>query len=120
MSEIRVILVTAPTSDDAAGRLAREIVSRRLAACVNVIPGVRSIYRWQGAVCDDAEDLLVIKTRAENVAAVSALMDEHHPYEVPEVIALPVAEGARTYLDWVLAETAGGDDGGEDDGVEDG
>ena len=104
-SAVRVVLVTAPDAEVAAS-LARRLVEERLAACGNVVPGVRSIYRWQGRVEDDAEVLLVLKTRAERCDALAARVQALHPYELPEVVALPVAGGSIPYLDWVLQESA--------------
>jgi periplasmic divalent cation tolerance protein len=104
---LRVVLCTAPP--EKAGDLAKEIVGRRLAACVNIVPGLRSIYRWQGEICDDAEALMVIKTRAECVAALTEAILELHPYDTPEVIALPIEDGAGNpaYLQWLLDESGG-------------
>ncbi len=102
---VHVVLVTAPDAEVAA-RLARAIVEERLAACVNVVPGVRSIYRWQGAVQDDSEVLLVMKTRADRVDALGARVRELHPHDVPEVLALAAAGGSADYLAWVRAEAA--------------
>jgi len=104
MTGARVVLVTAPTGEPAAA-IASRLVEERLAACVNVVAGVRSIYRWEGRVCDDREDLLVIKTGADRLEALTARLKEIHPYEVPEVLALPVEAGAQAYLDWLTAET---------------
>ena len=104
---LRVVLCTSPP--ERAVDLARAVVERRLAACVNVIPGLRSIYRWEGEICDDGESLLVIKTRAESVAPLTAALLELHPYDTPEVIALPIEEGAGNpaYLQWLLDESGG-------------
>ena len=102
---VHVVLVTAPDAEVGA-RLARVVVEERLAACVNVVPGVRSIYRWQGAVQDDAEVLLVMKTRADRVDALGARVRELHPNVLPEVIALAAAGGSPDYLAWVRAEAA--------------
>jgi periplasmic divalent cation tolerance protein len=102
---VHVVLVTVPDAEVGA-RLARVVVEERLAACVNLLPGVRSIYRWQGAVHDDAEVLLVMKTRADRVEALGARVRELHPYEVPEVLALAAAGGSLEYLAWVRAEAA--------------
>ena len=99
-----LVLTTWPAATDHAA-FASALVEERLAACVNVIAGVRSIYRWQGRVCDDREDLLVIKTGADRLEALTARLKEIHPYEVPEVLALPVEAGAQAYLDWLTAET---------------
>lgn len=100
-----VVLVTVPTlatAEDIATRLVHE----RLAACVNVLGPVRSIYRWQGEICNDAEHLLVIKTTRARYARLEARVLALHPYEVPEVIALRPAVGAAAYLGWIRAETA--------------
>jgi len=104
-SPVRVALSTAPDADTAA-RIARALVEERLAACVNLVPAVRSIYRWRGRIEDAAEVLLVIKTRAERVEALAARLRALHPYELPELVALPVADGLAPYLDWVAAEAA--------------
>ena len=104
-SEVRVVLVTAPDLDTASA-LARTLVEERLAACANLVPGVRSIYRWQGEVQDDAEVLLVVKTRAGRCDALAARVRDLHPYDVPEVVVLPVGGGSRGYLEWVIAESS--------------
>jgi periplasmic divalent cation tolerance protein len=101
--DVRVALSTAPDAD-AAARIARVLVDERLAACANLVPGVRSIYRWQGAVEEAAEVLLVIKTRADRVEALAERLRALHPYDVPELVVLPVAAGLAPYLDWVRAE----------------
>ena len=98
--DVHVVLVTAP--DLTVGtELARRLVEEGLAACVNLVPGVRSIYRWQGAMQEDAEILLIAKTRAALVDALAARVRALHPYELPEVISLVVAAGSQPYLDWV-------------------
>jgi len=102
---VEVVLLTAPDSEVAA-RLARVLVGEGLAACVNVVPGVRSIYRWQGELHDDAEVLLVAKTCADRAEALGARVRELHPYELPELVRLPVAGGSHAYLDWVRGECA--------------
>jgi periplasmic divalent cation tolerance protein len=84
-------------------RIARALVEERLAACVNVVPGVVSVYRWKGAVEREGELLLVIKTMAEQVDALKARLLELHPYELPEVVVIPIVGGHGAYLDW-LAE----------------
>ena len=90
---------------DAVDALAGGLVERRLAACVNVLPKIRSVYRWEGAVTADEESLLVIKTTAASFAALRDWLCAQHPYDVPEVIAVPVAAGAPDYLAWVASET---------------
>lgn len=95
-----VVLMTAPSQEKAA-QLARALVDEKLAACVNLVPQVRSIYRWEGAVHDEAEVLLIAKTTADRFAALKARVLALHPYQVPEVIRLEVADGHGPYLDWV-------------------
>lgn len=103
-SDVRVVLVTAPDADVAA-QLARAVVGERLAACVNVVPGIRSIYRWEGEVQDDAEVLLLVKTTEERMQTLCERVSALHPYDVPEVLALPAAGGSGAYLDWVAQES---------------
>lgn len=99
-----VILCTAPTPDVGA-ELGRGLVEQRLAACVNVLPGVRSIYCWQGEIHDDPEVQLLIKTQASHFESVAQFIREHHPYDEPEVLALPIQHGSATYLAWLSAQT---------------
>src|SRR5512146_3053978 len=99
-----VVLVTAPTAEKAA-ELARAVVEERLAACGNVVPGLRSIYRWEGEVHDDAEALLVLKTTRARFDALRDRVLALHPYDVPEVIAVAVEAGSAAYLAWIAAET---------------
>ncbi len=101
--QILVVLVTAPDTDTAV-QLGRALVEDRLAACANILPGVRSIYRWDDAVQDDAEVLLVIKTTAAAQSQLTARVLELHPYDTPEVIALPIVAGADTYLSWLRSQ----------------
>ncbi len=104
MTDALVVLVTAPSAEQAAA-LARALVEARLAACGNVVPGLRSIYRWEGKVQDDAEALLVLKTTRARFEALRDRVLALHPYEVPEVLALPVEAGSARYLAWIAAET---------------
>ena len=104
MEDCRVVFVTAPPNE-VAEKLAKALVGERLAACVNLVPGLRSIYRWKGEVCDEGETLLIIKTQAARLDALMRRVKELHPYEVPEIIALPVVEGHEPYLKWVKEET---------------
>jgi periplasmic divalent cation tolerance protein len=102
MTDARVVLVTCPTADVAAA-LARTLVEEGLAACGNILPGLRSIYRWQGRVVDEPEVLLVLKTTAERFEGLRARVVTLHPYEVPEVLSLAVDAGHAPYLAWVAA-----------------
>jgi len=99
-------LTTAPSAA-AAKRLVRALVERRVIACGTVVPGAVSIYRWQGAVAEEEEVVVVMKTTAERWPLLAATLPGLHPYEVPELIALPVADGHPPYLEWVRAETGG-------------
>jgi periplasmic divalent cation tolerance protein len=89
----------------AAERLADSLVEKRLAACVNILAPCRSVYRWKGALQHDEEHPVLIKTTAEGYAALEAAVRAGHPYELPEIIAVPVERGLAAYLDWVAAET---------------
>jgi len=100
-----VVLSTCP-DEATAERIARELVGSGLAACVNRLPGVHSTYRWQGQVRDEPEVLLTIKTTAARYAELEMRLKALHPYEVPEIIALPVRAGLASYLAWIAAATA--------------
>ena len=99
-----VVLVTTPTVEEGQS-IARSLVTERLAACVNVVPGVRSLFFWEGQLQEETEALLVIKTCRERYAALQARILELHTYSVPEILALPVEAGSPAYLAWVR-ETA--------------
>jgi periplasmic divalent cation tolerance protein len=105
-NEALVVLVTAGSSEEAEC-IARTLVEEGLVACVNLVPGIRSIYRWQGKVADDGEILLVAKTRRDSFAALERRVRELHSYDVPEVLALAVVDGSAGYLHW-LAEAVRG------------
>lgn len=102
---MRVVLCTCPP--EFASEIARTLVTERLAACVNILPAVRSIYQWKGELCDDNESLLVIKTRAERLEELTARLLRCHPYDIPEVIALQICpgEGNPLFLKWLASET---------------
>jgi periplasmic divalent cation tolerance protein len=89
----------------AAEKLADAIVAKNLAACVNILAPCRSVYRWKGAVQHDEEHQVLIKTTTERYAALESEMRAQHPYELPEIIAVPIERGLPAYLDWVAAET---------------
>jgi periplasmic divalent cation tolerance protein len=103
---MNVLLVMTTLPDAAAAeRIAAELVAARLAACVNVLAPVRSVYRWKGAVETADEVPLMVKTTRERYAALESALRAAHPYELPEIVALPVAAGLAPYLEWVAAET---------------
>jgi len=104
MTDAIVVLVTA-SSEEEAERIARTVVEEKLAACVNVLPRVRSFYRWKGEMNDATECLMIAKTRRELFDALEKRVLELHSYEVPEVVALEIEESAVPYLDWIAAET---------------
>ena len=99
-----IIFCTCP-DESAAERIASALVDKRLAACVNRVPGIVSTYRWQGNVCRDDEVLLLIKTTSERFDAVREHIVSLHPYELPEIVAVDVARGLPAYLDWIARET---------------
>lgn len=104
MKSALVLFCTCP-DDRAARELAAGLVRERLAACVNVLPPIRSIYRWQGVVQEDDEVLIVIKTGGARYREIEEWLVENHPYDLPEIIALPVEKGLPAYLDWIAQET---------------
>ena len=106
-SRTLVVLTTCATPAEAEG-LAKALVERRLAACVNTVADVVSTFRWQGAVQRERESLLVIKTTEARLAAVEAVIHERSGYELPEMIAIPIEAGSARYLDWVQSAVAEG------------
>ena len=103
-AELIVILCTVPDETTGA-KLAHALVEERLAACVNLIPGVRSFYRWKGAIESDTEVQLLIKTRGDLFACVASWLDEHHPYDLPEVVAIAAESVSEPYLCWAVEAT---------------
>jgi len=103
---VRVVLVTLPDAE-AARSMARILVEEGHAACGSVVPGVTSIYRWEGAIHEEREALLVLKTSEPALAGLLRRVPELHSYDVPEVLALPVTEGHPPYLDWISGATTG-------------
>ena len=99
-----VVLCACPDEATATG-IATALLAEKLAACVNCVAGIRSMYQWDGQIRDDSEVLLVIKTSAARYAALEALLRTRHPYEMPEIIALPVLAGAADYLNWIRQAT---------------
>lgn len=102
--EAIAIYITAPSEEEGA-IIARRLVEERLAACVNIVRHVRSIYRWQEKIEDDTEVLLIVKTRKELFASVRNRVKELHSYTVPEIVALPIVEGTEDYLNWLEEAT---------------
>lgn len=96
-----LVVVTTVGTEEEANQLAGELVARRHSSCVNIIPVQRSVYRWQGKICDDNEFLLVIKTLESEYEAVEATVGELHSYELPEILAFRVSRGEARFLDWI-------------------
>ncbi|MEE9613457.1 MAG: divalent-cation tolerance protein CutA [Thermodesulfobacteriota bacterium] len=99
-----VCMVTAPDAE-AGAAMGKKVVEEGLAACCNIVPGVRSIYAWKGKLCDEAEVLCIMKTRAALFEKLKQRVKELHTYEVPEIIALKIEDGLREYLDWIDGAT---------------
>ncbi|MBL50107.1 MAG: divalent-cation tolerance protein CutA [Roseibacillus sp.] len=104
MTDIQLVLCSFPDLPQAR-QIGTRLVEKQLAACVNLVPAVESIFRWQGEVSSDSEVLAVFKTSAERYPDLERELRRHHPYDVPEVVALPVERGSGPYLEWVCAET---------------
>ena len=103
MTQARVVLITAPNVESA-GNIAKTLVEEKLAACVNIVPGIRSIYLWEGKICDDSEVLMIAKTTAERFPDLQKRVQGLHSYETPEIISLPIEEGSAKYLRWIIEE----------------
>ena len=101
-----ITVLTTVASADEAVTLVRALLERRLIACGTLLPGARSLYRWEGKIADEAEVLVVLKTRKTRLQGLQAAVEELHPYKVPELLALPVNAGNERYLAWINKETA--------------
>jgi len=107
VSESLVVLITAGSQPEA-DRVAAALVEEQLAACVNIVPGITSVYRWAGEVKRDQEWLLIVKTRRDVLDSVVHRVQAVHSYDVPEIIALPLVGGSESYLQWLQSEVGGG------------
>lgn len=105
MSEVLLVLTNLP-DQDSASKLARTLIEQHAAACVNILPACNSVYRWQGKVEEASEVPLLIKTTRAGYARLEQLIRDHHPYELPEIIAVTVDSGLPAYLDWVAGEVS--------------
>lgn len=110
-----IVVVTTVGTEEQANLLGRELIARRQAACVNLMPGVRSVYRWKGKICSDGEYLLIIKTLASEYEDVAETIRELHSYELPEILAFDVTRGDRDFLDWLDASVDKSADFADDD-----
>jgi len=100
-----LLVITNCPDEETANAIALALIEAKLAACVNILPRVQSIYRWQGVVESATEVPLLIKATADNYPALEAAIRQRHPYELPEIIALPITQGLPAYLNWLAAET---------------
>lgn len=104
-TDVITVLTTVATPDEAIA-LVRALLERRLIACGTLLPGARSLYRWEGRIADETEAMVILKTRSARLMALEAAFAELHPYKVPELLALPVSAGQEKYLAWINRETA--------------
>lgn len=118
-----IVVMTNVGTEEQAWLIAREIVARRQAACVNIVPGIRSVYRWKGKICKDGELLLIIKTLEGELEGVTETIRELHAYELPEILSYRVDEGEPEFLAWIAAsvdkDAEFSDDEDDDEGFED-
>jgi periplasmic divalent cation tolerance protein len=116
-----IVVITTVGTEEQANLIAREIVARRQAACVNILPGIRSIYRWKGKICKDGELLLVVKTLEQEFEAVAATIRELHSYELPEILSFSASHGEPGFLAWIAdcvdKQAAFGDDEEEEEEI---
>lgn len=103
----KIVVLSMAGSAEEAEKIARLLVEERLAACVNVLAGARSTYRWKGAIESSTECLLIIKSSRDRFDRLRARLEQAHSYEVPEIVALPVIDGSRNYLNWLESELSG-------------
>lgn len=96
-----IVVVTTVGNEEQANLIAEEVVARRHAGCVNIVPGIRSLYRWQGKICRDSEYLLLIKTVEDEYEALAQTLKELHSYELPEILAFPIQRGEENFLNWI-------------------
>ncbi len=104
MSNYIIIYITTGSINEAK-KIGRALLEEKLVACSNIISPIRSIYRWQGKICDDKEALMILKTRKKLFKQIVKIVEELHSYDVPEIIAMPIIEGSSKYLSWLNEET---------------
>jgi len=105
MDSFIIIMITAPGEEEAV-RIAKHLVSEKLASCTNIIPGIRSIYTWNGKLCDEKEVLLIAKSQTKLMDKIINRVKTLHSYDVPEIIALPMVKGSEDYLHWIEESTS--------------
>ena len=104
MTDISIVFVTVGKEEEASA-MGRTLVEEGFIACANIVPGIRSIYRWKGKICDEPELLVIMKTRTSLVPVLKDRVRELHSYEVPEIVSFPIEQGLQEYLDWVVQNT---------------
>lgn len=114
LDDITLIMTSVGTEQQAV-EISEELIARRLATCINIVPCLRSIYRWKGKICEDTEHLLLIKTPQRLFDEVAAAIREFHSYELPEILAFPITNAETNFHEWVLKMVHPSDDGVEDD-----
>lgn len=118
LEEITVVMTSVGTEQQAV-EISEELIARRLATCVNIVPCLRSIYRWKGKICEDTEYLLLIKTPKRLFERVSAAIREFHSYELPEILAMPVSAAEESFHRWILQMVEPSDDDVDDEDDQD-
>ncbi|HVT59944.1 MAG TPA: divalent-cation tolerance protein CutA [Thermoanaerobaculia bacterium] len=116
-----IVMVTTVGTEEQANLIAREIIARRQAACVNILPSIRSLYRWKGKICKDGELMLLVKTLQSEFEGVAATIRELHSYELPEILSFGVSQGEEKFLEWIASSVdkrAGFEDDEEDEDEE--
>jgi periplasmic divalent cation tolerance protein len=109
------LIMTSVGTEQQAVEISEELIAQRLATCINIVPCLRSIYRWKGKVCEDTEYLLLIKTPKRLFDDVSAAIREYHSYELPEILGFPITNAEAKFHEWVLKMVQPGDEGDDDD-----
>jgi len=103
MDDLQIVFVTV-SDEEEAGRIAKVLIEENLAACVNIIPGIRSVYRWEGSIEHEDETLLIIKTGKTKIEGLKKRIQEVHSYDIPELLVLPVVDGLEAYMRWARGE----------------
>jgi periplasmic divalent cation tolerance protein len=101
-----VVAFSTAGSPEEARRIATALIAEQLAACVNIVDNIHSVYQWQGEIHSSSESLLLIKTRANLIPAIDSRLRELHSYDIPELVAIPIVQGAQSYLDWLISSTS--------------
>lgn len=104
--EVIIVYCTFPTKNDAR-QIGTQLIEKQLVACINLVPGVESIYEWEGEVCNDVECLAIMKTSSRRYAQLERVLLELHPYDKPEIVYTPLGGGSESYLNWVKDQTEG-------------